>query len=85
MKTQLWQHRTSGEVFAVRMIKDQVVDVWGPLTDADQEYVQREGEFGDGDIEEAKRTEGEDAAAAMATAWNATADQYRVTWPYEGA
>lgn len=88
MNVQLWQHRTSGEVFAVRLMGEHgecVVDAWGPLTESDQEYVQREGDFADGDIEEAKRTEGEDAAAAMAAEWEATVSQYRTIWPYEGA
>ena len=82
--TQIWQHATSGDRFAVKVYdQDTPREVWGPLTsDQVQEVidtVRADGNW-EGSYEELLTTQGYDVAEAMIAEFAETADEYRVTW-----
>ena len=82
--TQIWQHSTSGDRFAVKVYDgDNPRELWGPLTsDQIQEVINtvRRGDNWEGAYEELLTTQGYDAAEQMIAQFAETADEYRVTW-----
>ena len=82
--TQIWQHKTSGDRFAVKVYDgDNPRELWGPLTsDQVQEVIDTVRANGnwEGSYEELLTTQGYDAAEAMIAEFAETADEYRVTW-----
>ncbi len=77
--TEIWQHRTSGDVYLVRVAGNgsqhggEIIEANGPVTQADAEYCHNEaGGLFDGDAE--------------TTEWvTEHADDFWVTFPYESA
>lgn len=82
--TQIWQHSTSGDRFAVKVYdNDNPREVWGPLSGEQIENVIRTVRTGgdwEGSYEELLTTQGYDAAEQMIAAFAETADEYRTTW-----
>ena len=82
--TQIWQHATSGDRFAVKVYDaDNPCELWGPLTGEQvQEVIDTVRSGGDwtGAIEEAEQTQGYDAAQQMLAQFAETTDEYRTTW-----
>jgi hypothetical protein len=85
--TQIWQHKGSGETFAVKVYDgDNVREFMGPMYygDVDQFIADvRAGEDWIGEVEEAERTNGYDAGQQMLAAFNETVGEYRTTWTEE--
>lgn len=82
--TQIWQHNTSGETFAVKVYdQDTVREFWGPLSsDETQQVIDIVRDNGNwtGEYEGTLQSDGYDAAEMMLAGFAETAGEYRVTW-----
>ena len=82
--TQIWQHSTSGDRFAVKVYDGETPrELWGPLNSEQvQEVIDTVRDGGDwtGAIEEAEQTQGYAAAQQMLAEFAETAGEYRTTW-----
>ena len=82
--TQIWQHSTSGDRFAVKVYDGETPrELWGPLNSEQvQEVIDTVRDGGDwtGAIEEAEQTQGDAAAQQMLAEFAETAGEYRTTW-----